>query len=82
MEVLDMYAKNILHPIEEEIKKLRVCYYSKNIFKYPFKGLYKYWLDKYENLFFEKLNDFGKMIDEEYEFQKDIEKNLKLDNNK
>ena len=64
MEVLDMYAKNILHPIEEEIKKLRVCYYSKNIFKYPFKGLYKYWLDKYENLFFEKLNDFGKMIDE------------------
>ena len=73
MEVLDMYAKNILHPIEEEIKKLRVCYYSKNIFKYPFKGLYKYWLDKYENLFFEKLNDFGKMIDEEYEFQKDIE---------
>ena len=38
MEVPDMYAKNILHPVEEEIKKLRVCYYSKNIFKYPFKG--------------------------------------------
>ena len=82
MEVLDMYAKNILHPVEEEIKKLRVYYYSKNIFKYHFKELYKYWLDKYENLFFEKLNDFGKIIDEEYEFQKDIEKNLKLYNNK
>ena len=74
MEVLDMYAKNILHPIEEEIKKLRVCYYSKNIFKYPFKGLYKYWLDKYENLFFEKLNDFGKMIDENTSFKKILKK--------
>ena len=30
--------------------------------------------DKYEKLFFEKLNDFGRIIDEEYKFQKDIEK--------
>jgi hypothetical protein len=80
MEVLESYAKGIIHPIEDEIKKLKGCYYSKNIFKYPFKGLYKYWIEKYEKLLFEKLNDYEGLIDEEFKFQKEFEKKLKLNN--
>ena len=33
MDILNLYCKIIIKPIEEERNKMRACYYSKNIFK-------------------------------------------------
>lgn len=65
MNTSKMYVTYVIKPIENNIKELEICYYSKNILKYPHKRLYKKYLDLYSNLLQEKLKYLEVLIEEE-----------------
>lgn len=74
MNTPQMYVTYVIKPIEENIKELQVCYYSKNIFKYPHKKLYKKYINLYSELLQKKLKYLEKLIEEEITSHIDSEK--------
>ncbi len=74
MNIPKMYVTYIIKPIEDNIKELQGYYYSKNIFKYPHKRMYKKYIDIYSKLLQEKLKYLEKLIDEELEFHEKTKK--------
>ncbi len=65
MNIPKMYVNYIIKPIENNLKELQACYYSKNIFKYPHKKLYKKYISIYSELLQEKLKYLEILIEEE-----------------
>lgn len=65
MSTPQMYVIYVIRPIEENIRELQFYYYSKNIFKYPNKKLYKKYIDLYSKLLQEKLKYLEILIEEE-----------------
>lgn len=72
MKPLEMYVTYVITPIENNIKELQACYYSKNILKYPHKKLYKKYMNEYTKLLQEKLKHLEQMMDEEEKFRKNL----------
>lgn len=72
MYSIDCYNKLILERIENELKELYACYYSKNIFRRLYKEKYKKLIDEYEKLYMNNLKVFGELIKEEYVFNNNI----------
>lgn len=70
-DILILYIKHILEVIENEIKKQRKKIGKKWVFSSKTDRDH---LKKLEDLLFEKLNVFGKMIEEEVEFNESITK--------
>ena len=64
MDILNLYCKIIIKPIEEERNKMRACYYSKNIFKRLNRKIYKEFMDKYDELLLEKYKKVGELIND------------------
>lgn len=65
MNTPKMYVTYVIKPIEDNIKELQACYYSKNILKYPHKKLYKKYIDIYSELLQQKLKHLETLIEEE-----------------
>lgn len=74
MNVLEMYVTYVIEPIEKNIQELQVCYYSKNIFKYPYKWIYKKYINQYSQLLHEKLKYLERLMEEEHQFNEKIKK--------
>ncbi len=70
MNAPKMYVTYVIKPIEDNIKELQACYYSKNILKYPHKKLYKKYIDIYSELLQQKLKHLETLIEEEVNFSK------------
>lgn len=74
MNTPQMYVTYVIKPIEDNIKELQVCYYSKNILKYPHKKLYKKYINLYSELLQEKLKHLEILMEEEISFHRNIQK--------
>lgn len=78
MNYLDLYCKNVIKPIEDEVKRLRVKVYSKNIFDLLVRPLYKEYLEKNETFLFKCYEKLGTWIQDEADFQKELNDKFNL----
>ena len=72
MNHIELYCKNVITPIEEQVKDLRRKVYSKNIFDFLMRSTYKEYLDKTEELLFSCYQKLGEYINDEISFQKEL----------
>lgn len=62
MDIVQSYINVVIKPIEEARNNIRACYYSKSIFKYLNRKVYKEYLDKYDKLLLEKCEILAQII--------------------
>lgn len=68
LDIINFYYNNVISPIECERNRLLRKVYSKNVFNILCSPLYKTYLDKTEELLFEKYKKLENIIKEETEF--------------
>ena len=64
MNILECYQKYILLPIENNLKELYAKYYNRKLF--ILKKFYKKLIDEYQQIYYDKLKEYDKLIMEYY----------------
>ena len=84
IDIASMYCSFVIKPIEDYVKELHVKICSRNIFDILSRGLYKEYLEKAENLLFTSYKRLEIIIQEEIDFNNEIQakiKSMDQDNN-
>lgn len=68
LDIVNLYCKMVIQPIEEERNRIRRKYLSRNIFDFFCRRLYEEYLDKYNTMLQEKYIYLEKLVKEEHEF--------------
>ena len=78
IDIVGFYCDLVLKPTEDYVEELRAKVCSKNFFDWLSRGLYKEYLEKAEELLYERYTKLGVIIQEEIEFDNEIKEKLEM----
>jgi len=65
LDIVRIYCDLVIKPTEEARNEMRAKVYSRNFFDWLSRGLYKEYLEKYNEMLFKQYKKLNKLIEEE-----------------